>query len=183
MKMADGGFRPAFNAQLATDTASGVIVGVDVGNVGSDRGQLGPMVRQLERRYARAPGAMLVDGGFLNLAEFTMLASSAPGMLLYAPVPAPRDDARDPHVPLPEDPPAVAAWRVRMGTPEAKGIYRERAATAECVNAQARNRGLRQLPVRGLARALAVLLWQALAHNLLRTVALRRAIAAGGATG
>jgi len=182
MKMADGGFRPAFNAQLATDTASQVIVGLDVGNAGSDRGQLGPMVRQLERRYDRAPGAMLVDGGFLNLAEVGTLAADAPGMLLYAPVPAPRDEARDPHAPLPDDPPAVAAWRARMGTPEAKDIYRERAATAECVNAQARNRGLRQLPVRGVLKALAVLLWQALAHNLLRTVALRRA-AAAGATG
>lgn len=36
MKMPDGGFRPAFNAQLATDTASQIIVGVTVVNEGSD---------------------------------------------------------------------------------------------------------------------------------------------------
>ena len=35
-------------------------------------------------------------------------------------------------------------WRQRMGTKKAKKIYKERAATAECVNAQTRNRGLRQ---------------------------------------
>jgi len=68
-----------------------------------------------------------------------------------------------------------------MGTPEAKDIYRERAATAECVNAIARNRGLRLLPVRGLARVRSVVLWFALAHNLMRTVALRRAAATAGA--
>ena len=178
MKMADGGFRPAVNAQLATDTASQVIVGLDVGDVGSDHGELGPMLRQLERRHGRAPHAMLVDNGFVNLGEIEALAQSHCGTTLYAPTTRPRDPTRDPHQPLPDDHPAVAAWRVRMGTPEAKAIYRERASTAECVNAIARNRGLVLLPVRGLAKARAVLLWFALAHNLMRTVALRRAAAA-----
>jgi transposase len=174
MKMADGGFRPAVNAQLATDTASQVIVGVDLSDIGSDHGQLGPMVRQLERRHGRAPGAMLVDGGFVNLDDIETLSTTHCGTTLYAPPTRPRHPERDPYLPRPDDRPAVAAWRVRMGTPEAKAIYRERAATAECVNAIARNRGLRQLPVRGLEKARAILLWFALAHNLLRSIHLRR---------
>jgi hypothetical protein len=60
-----------------------------------------------------------------------------------------------------------------MNTPEAKEIYKDRAATAECVNAIARNRGLRQFVVRGLKKVRAVALWFALAHNLMRGVALR----------
>jgi hypothetical protein len=64
-----------------------------------------------------------------------------------------------------------------MATVEAQTIYKERAATAECVNAVARNRGLRQFPVRGLPKVKAVLLWFALAHNLMRSVALRTAAA------
>lgn len=178
MKMADGGYRPAYNAELATDTASQVIVGVALTNAGTDQGQLGPMVGQLERRYDRAPDAVLVDGGFVNLAEIEALAESAGGTTLYAPPPTPRDPTRDRHVPLPGDAPAVAAWRIRMGTAEAKRIYRERAATAECVNAIARNRGLRHIGVRGLAKARAILLWFALAHNLMRAVVLRAAAAA-----
>jgi hypothetical protein len=173
MKMADGGFRPAYNVQFATDTASQVIVGVGITTAGSDHDQLLPMVDQIKARYDRAPDELLVDGGFVNLAEFETLALTACGSTIYAPVPTPRDTARDPHLPLPGDTPAVAAWRTRMGTPEAQLIYRERAASAECVNAQARNRGLRQIPVRGLARATAIPLWQALAHNLLRAVTLR----------
>ena len=39
MKMADGGFRPAHNVQLATDTESQVITGVEVINTGSDQGR------------------------------------------------------------------------------------------------------------------------------------------------
>ena len=178
MKMADGGFRPAYNAGLATDTASQVIVGVELTNAGSDQGRLAPMLGQIDRRYDRAPDAVLVDGGFVNLAEIETLAASACGTTLYAPPPTPRDPTRDRHVPLPGDAPAVAAWRVRMGTDEAKRIYRERAATAECVNALARNRGLRHIGVRGLEKARAILLWFVLAHNLMRAVVLRAAATA-----
>jgi IS5 family transposase len=66
-----------------------------------------------------------------------------------------------------------------MGTPEAQALYKERAATAECVNAQARQRGLQQLLVRGLAKVRAIALWHAIAHNLMRALALRAAAVAG----
>jgi hypothetical protein len=170
MKMADGGFRPAYNAQLATDTGSQVVVGVAVANAGSDQGQMGEMTRQLEARYGRRAGAMLVDGGFVKLADIEQVTQG--GSTVYAPVMQPRDPARDPHVPQPGDAPEVAAWRERMGTPAAKAIYKERAATAECVNAHSRNRGLQQLPVRGLGKVLAIVLWYALAQNLMRAAAL-----------
>ena len=175
MKMADGGFRPAYNIQFATDTGAQVIVGVDVSNSGSDRGQLAPMVEQVAQRHQQPPDAMLVDGGFATLQD---IETVSPRTTVYAPVPQPRDPARDPSVPLPGDSPAVAAWRQRMGTPEARAIYKERAATAECVNAQTRHRGLLQVLVRGLTKVRAVALWHALAHNLMRTVALRAAAAA-----
>src|SRR2546426_63666 len=66
MKMADGGFRPAYNVQFAADTESQVIVGLDVATTGTDQGQLGPMVRQLRSRYGRDPDAVLADAGFLR---------------------------------------------------------------------------------------------------------------------
>jgi hypothetical protein len=75
---------------------------------------------------------------------------------------------RDPHVPLPDDPPAVAEWRRRMGTDPAKLRYRDRASTAEWTNALARNRGLTKFLVRGLKKAKAVAIWFALAHNLMQ---------------
>ena len=83
----------------------------------------------------------------------------------------------DRHEPKPSDSAAVAAWRQRMATDQAKTISKERAATAECVTALARGRGLVQLTVRGRLKALAVALWHALAHNILRGVALRAAAA------
>ena len=66
MKMGDGGYRPAYNVQLATDTATQIITGVDVVTTGGDQGQLAPMVEQHEERYQQTPEAMLVDGGFVK---------------------------------------------------------------------------------------------------------------------
>jgi len=176
MKMADGGFRPAFNVQFATATDSQLIAAVAIGNVGSDQGQLAPMVEQLVERYGKPPRQMLVDGGFTKLADIEAVSASG-ATTIYAPVIKPRDPARDPHAPRPGDTPQVVAWRGRMATAEAKTIYKDRAATAECVNALARNRGLQRFVVRGLAKAKAVALWFAVAHNLARAISLRPATA------
>jgi hypothetical protein len=171
MKMGDGGFRPAFNVQLATDTQTQIITGVDVTNSGGDQGKLAPMVEQHDERYEEKPKEMLVDGGFVKKEDIEKVEQA--GTTVYAPVQASKDPERDPHTPRPDDTPKVAEWRQRMATPEAKEIYKERASTAECVNAHARNRGLYQFRVRGLAKVKAVVLLYVLAHNLLRIVTLR----------
>lgn len=165
MKGPDGGYRPSYNVQFSTDTGAGIILGVDVTNEGADQGRLSPMTRQLHERYGCTPAESVVDGGFVTLAEIG--AGDELGTVVYAPVPEPKNPERDRYQPLRGDPPAVSAWRVRMGTAQAKDIYRRRGATAEWANAQARNRGLRQFGVRGLAKVKAVVLWYALAHNLL----------------
>ena len=69
MRMADGGFRPAYNGQFATDAGSQIIVGVEVTAQGSDSGHVEPMCAQIERRYGTPPASMLVDGGFLSLED------------------------------------------------------------------------------------------------------------------
>lgn len=86
--------------------------------------------------------------------------------------PEPKDKAVDPHRAKPNDSDAVAAWRERMCTVKAKALYKKRAATAECVNAQSRNRGLQQFKVRGLAKVKCVMLIFALAHNVIRMATL-----------
>jgi hypothetical protein len=164
MKMADGGFRPAYNVQFAADTKSGAVGGVTVDNIGSDMGRMEPMSAALEAAYGRRPAEHLADGGFAKLGDITALAQA--GVTPFVPVPAPKDKTRDRFAPRPDDPPDVAAWRQRMATEEAKEIYKERAATAECVNAQARNRGLTRFLVRGMDKVRAVALWHALAHNM-----------------
>jgi transposase len=166
MKMADGGFRPAYNFEFATDTAHRVIVGVDVTNAGSDKAEMAPMIPQEQERCAQLPDDWLVDGGFVGQEALEVAADQ--DVRVLAPVPKPKDPTRDPALPLATDSPVIADWRSRMATDEAKATYKLRAATSECVNAQARSRhGLQQLRVRGLLKALAVALWIAITHDLL----------------
>lgn len=175
MMMADGGFQPAYDVQFSTDTETQVIVGVTVNNQGNDKGQLGHMQVQLEERYGMRPREVLVDGGYVKYEDFEQV--SLLGTVIYAPPSNYRAQQTDPYQPQPNDSPIIAAWRQRMATEPAQAIYKLRAATAECVNAIAHNRGLTAFRVRGLPKVKAVALWYALLHTLLRGRALRLAIA------
>jgi len=167
MKMADGGFRPAYNWEFVVDTARLVITGVEVVNAGSDKAQTLPMLKQDLRRGGRLPHDWLMDGGFVTLSAIEV-AEVDQRVRVIAPVPEPKDETRDRYAPLPSDSSAVAAWRQRMGTNEAKETYKLRAATVECVNAQARtSHGVYQVRVRGRAKVRCVALWVAITHNLL----------------
>ena len=166
MKMADGGYRPAYNVQYSADTATLVIAAVAVTTSGSDAGQITPLGDQIHDRYGAYPQQALADGGFVNLEDIEAAQAPPRGTRVYAPVPQPKDPKRDRYEPLPGDSEQVREWRARMGTDEAKAVYRQRASTVECVNAQARNRGLLRLLVRGLRKAKAVALWFAIAHNV-----------------
>ena len=53
-----------------------------------------------------------------------------------------------------------------------KAIYKLRAQTAEWVNAETRNHGFQQMPVRGLKKCRIVAVLHAIAHNVFRAVRL-----------
>ena len=118
----------------------------------------------LARACPRAGRRPDPGGGFAKQGDIAALARA--GVEAYVPVPRPRAPRRDRHAARADDPPGVAAWRARMASDAAKAIYKRRAATAECVNAQARNRGLTRFLVRGLTKVKAVATWYALAHNM-----------------
>jgi transposase len=177
MQFSDGGYRPGYNVQFATDTESGLVVGVDVVNLGSDQEQLPPMLEQIEERYQRVPEEALVDGGLASLD--TVDAATQAGCLVYAPLKEEQKQlaaGKDPYAKKKGDTPAVAQWRTRMGTQAAKLVYRLRCQTAEWVNAQARNHGLHQMPVRGRLKCRAVALIHAIAHNLMQALRLRAGV-------
>ena len=173
MKMGDGGFRPAYNVQFATTADDArVIVGVDVINRGSDMGQSTAMLEQITARTGQTPAEHLVDGGYPSHPAID--AAAEKGVTIYAPLPKPRKgETRDPHAPRDDDSEPVAAWRQRMATHEAKEIYKQRGATAETVNAEAKHhRGLHRFPVRGLTKALGCAALFGLTYNVLRMIAL-----------
>ncbi len=99
----------------------------DVVNSGGDQGKLAPMVEQHQERYSETPKKALIDGGFVKKADIDQLSPPQGGTTVYAPVMESKDPNRDPHTPREDDSPAVAEWRQRMATDEAKAIYRQRA--------------------------------------------------------
>ena len=170
MKMGDGGFRPAYNVQFAADVEGRAIVGVAVTTNGTDKGQIAPMLEQIERRTGQLPETYLADGGFAKVGDIEAMHEK--GITAYIPVPQPRNKEIDPHEPKADDGPGTAAWRERMATDESKEEYKARAASIETVNADLKTwRGLGQLVVRGTKKVLSVALWAAVTYNVLRLLA------------
>lgn len=170
MKMADGGYRPGYNVLFVSDTKSKVIAAVDVTNRGSDHGLDVPMADQLRRRTQKSPTEWLEDGGCVTLNGINRLAEY--GTKVIAPIRTPRSTAQQPTDVRPTDTPAVADWRRRMADEATKTIYKLRGATAELVNAHARQCGVTQLLVRGVNKVRSGLLLFALTHNMRRGWAL-----------
>lgn len=169
MKMGDGGYRPAYNVQFATDGKVRVIVGVDVTNSGSDRGQMSSMQERIRERYHKPPKKYLVDCGFATKDDITEAEQN--GSEVHAPIHAEasmRKKGTDPHARQRTDTDEMFAFRQRMATEPAKALYKQRPSIAEFPNAECRNRGLHQFRVRGLEKVKTVSLWYAITFNFMR---------------
>lgn len=170
MRMGDGGFRPAYNVQLATTVEGGVIVGVSVSNSGSDQGEAESMLEQVEARTGERPKELLVDGGYTGKKSLAVLAEK--DVTVYGPASA--RWGQGPLEPQKGDTIAVSELRKRMATEEGKEVYKLRAATSERVNADVRTRRtMDRFLVRGLDKVLTVALLNAVTFNILRWISMR----------
>jgi len=166
MKMADGGFRPAYNIQLATaGSALGgprTIVGVRVTNSGTDAGSVRPMLDDIERRTGRLPAVLLADGNHVHRECITNAARRG-----VVPVIAPQHRTKNTPA-MHYDTPEVVEWRKRMQSDEGKQLYRARAGLCELPNAHLKTRfGLHHLLVRGIEKVTCVTLLAVLSANIL----------------
>ena len=177
MRMADGGWRPAYNMQLTADLDGGLVVALDVDTTGSDGGLMAPAAQQVEDRYAHRPQRWLSDGGFTRIADITALACK--GITVFCPLKPRRNPNADPASPRYGDPPEIAAWRRRMVDDAAAGPagWMRRRAEHERINANFRRQGLHQFNVRGIAKVKAIGLLHALANNIFAAHRLRAAAA------
>jgi hypothetical protein len=169
MKMPNGGFNPAVNVQLATDTESRAVVGVEVTNAGTDSvGLSEPLREQVQERTGQKVDEHLMDGGYLRTEDLE--GSHSQGVALFVPPKSARSPGKRGREleGRPGDSEAIRAWKDRMGSTEGKEIYKQRASTSETVNADLRcHRGLGPLTVRGLKKIRCVALWSALAYNVM----------------
>jgi transposase len=173
MKMADGGFRPAYNVQVVSVAAEQIIVAVDPVAVGSDRGLMGPMLDQVRDRTGHLPERYLADGGFGSAQDIER--AHREDVAIYCP-PTKSKHGNDPFAPRKDDGPGVLAWRERMASEAGKAMYKKR-SICECIHARWRNWNLTRLTVRGPRKVKAAILWYALANNILQGRRMLRAAA------
>ena len=164
IKMADGGFRPAWNMQVVSVAGTPIVVGVKPSTIGSDRGLMRPMLDKIRKCFDRLPRRHLADGGFAAADDIEWAHNE--GVDIYCPPTKPKNGS-DPFQPRRNDGPGVLAWRGRMKSDEGKAQYRVR-AICECIHARWRNWNLIRLNARGEAKVTAVMLWHALANNILQ---------------
>jgi transposase len=164
MKMADGGFRPGYNVQVVSAAGEQIVVAIDVGNNGSDGGQMRPMLERVQALRGHLPKRHIVDGGFSSAEDIEW--AHGQGVEVYCPLKQPKNGT-DPYAPRPRDGAGVAAWRARMASDAGKAQYQIR-TICECIHARWRNWGLRQVTVRRIEKVRAVVLWYALTNNLLQ---------------
>lgn len=166
MKMPDGGFRPAFNVQLATagspEGGPRTIVGARVTNVGSDMGSVKPMLDDIAQRTGRLPETLLADANHASFEDIKDAAARGVEALVSVPKRSKNAKAQA------ERAPEIEAWLKRMETDESKEKFRARASLCELTNAHAKSRfALSTLLVRGIEKVTCVVLLTALVSNLL----------------
>jgi transposase len=74
MKQPHGGLALSYNAQLSTDAAHGLIVGVRVTQAASDWDQLLPALEQIDQRLKQKPKQIVADAGYTTRAIIEEMA-------------------------------------------------------------------------------------------------------------
>src|SRR3954466_13035753 len=161
MKMADGGFRPAYNVQVTSAAGEQIVVDTKICNIGSDRGLMQPMLERQRTRPGGLPKRHLVDGGFGSAEDIEW--AHAEDIEVFCP-PTQSKHGTDPCLPRRGDGPGVLAWRARKRGEAGKAQYKSR-SICECIHARWRNWDLRQLTVRGFEKVRAVVVLYALTNK------------------
>ena len=164
MKMADGGFRPAYNVQVVSTAGTQIVVDVAPCTTGSDRGLMRQRLEAVRAQIGALPARHLADGGFTTAADIEW--AHGEGVAVYCP-PTQSKHGTDPYRPRRTDGEGVLAWRARMASEEGKAQYKRR-SICECIHARWRNWDLQQVTVRGVEKVTAAVLWFALANNILQ---------------
>jgi transposase len=179
MKMANGGFNPAYNAQFCTDTQSNLIVGVQLSQQGNDTGLASPMLTEVQTNYGLMPAEAVLDSSYFSQDEIVTLCEL--GCTPYVAIPDKGTTPESRYQPKKNDPPQVADCRLRMGTPAGQEMLTIRGAVAELVHAVLDQCNLARVQVRGLKKVRTLLLWFTLVHNWMRERLLRQKLAQASA--
>ena len=151
--MPDGGnkgsFVQGYNAQIAVDSASQVIVAAEVTQETNDHRQLLPMIAQIAANLERKPEKVSADTGYFSKANVT--DEQVNGVDLYVATGRDRHgDAWETSGDLPDGAAPKEAMRHKLRTEAGRAVYKMRKAIVEPVFGQIKGqRGFRRFSLRG----------------------------------
>jgi transposase len=165
------GFQQCYNAQVAVDAESQMIVACEVSDAPPDVQRLRPMLEQLHTHLGEYPVQLTADAGYASEANFAALAEAR----VHAVVALRRYHRDEPPDADPAPKRASRPWphrnvmRERLASAEGKALYKLRKQTVEPVIGQIKGaRGFRQFLRRGLNPVGAEWALLCSAHNLLK---------------
>lgn len=163
----DGGFQQSYNAQVAVDADSQLIVAQEVGQSASDARQLEPMVEQTRNNTGFLPEQLSADSGYLCKEDIEKV--QAQGVECFVAT------GRSKHGEEPEAaprgrPPKGLSFKERMKrkllTKRGRAAYTRRKVTAEPVIGQVKNGTLPRFSLRGLPKVRGEFSLACAVHNL-----------------
>lgn len=162
-----GAFMQGYNAQIAVDSHSQIIVATLVTQAPNDAQQLVPMAEEIMKNVGGLAATTTADAGYFS--KDNIEHPPLQGTDLLVP-PERQKHGKSPSVAT-SDPTSSAAQRMRLklSTPDAQAKYKQRKAIVEPVFGQIKEvRGLRRLLIRGFKAASAQFALISLTHNLLK---------------
>jgi transposase len=163
----DGGFQQSYNAQVAVDADTQLIVAQEVGQSASDARQLTPMVEQTQGNTGLLPKHLSADSGYLCQQDIEKV--EAKGVECF--IATGRDKHGQEAAPAPRGRrPAGMSFKERMkrklSTKRGRKAYARRKVTAEPVIGQVKNTVLPRFSLRGLPKVRGEFSLACAVHNL-----------------
>ena len=169
MKGPDG-FVQAFNAQVAVESVSQLIVGQTVTQETNDKKQVVPMVEVIQKQAGQKPAELLADSGYCsekNLKHLQKKKISA--YVATARQKHGRQQGTCKRGPLPKGSTDVDKMRRKLQTKTGAKIYAARKSIVEPVFGQIKHaRGFRQFLMRGIEKVKAEWALVCTTHNILK---------------
>jgi transposase len=169
MKGPDG-FVQAFNAQVAVESISQLIVGQTVTQEANDKQQVEPMVAIIEQQAGQKPDELLADSGYCSEKNLEYLEKKK----ISAYVATDRRKHREPEAickrgPLPNGSSRVDRMKRKLQTKAGAQVYAARKSIVEPVFGQIKHaRGFRQFLMRGIEKVKAEWALVCATHNILK---------------
>jgi transposase len=169
MKGPDG-FVQGYNAQIAVEAETQLVVAQAVTQAANDKQQLIPMIDQVKQQSGQKPEEVLADSGYAS--EENLRQAQGADVDVYVAVARDKHHSppsRCPRGPLPKGATRMDRMRRKLRTKIGRAIYARRKTIVEPVFGQIKQaQGFRQFLLRGLKKVQGEWALVCMAHNILK---------------